>query len=190
MHNTYKWEIVPSTLPTIIRNCPKCGSSSVYECSNNFRVNANHNYIDVWLIYQCNKCNNTFNLDIFSRTFVKAIKKDLYQSFLANDKELAKYYAFDIATLVKNKVTVSYEQVSYEVRGDNLANRDLTSTCQVDILCPYPFELRLDRLLVRQLGLSRQQIKALIAEGNITSPNRIINTNQKIKNRLQLIIKP
>ncbi len=190
MQNTYNWEITPSTWPMIIRNCPKCGSSSEYECSKNFRVNANHNSIDVWLIYQCNKCNNTLNLEIISRTNVKAIDKELYHSFLSNDKELAKYYAFDIATLVRNKANVSYEHVSYEVKGDSLSYRELTSACQIDILCTYPFELRLDRLLVRQLGLSRQQIKNLILDGKIISTAGSNITRLKIKDRLQVILYP
>ncbi len=190
MQNTYQWGIIPSSLPMIIRNCPKCGSSSEYECSKNFRVNANHNTIDVWLIYQCNKCNNTFNLEILSRTNVKAINKELYQGFLSNDQELAKYYAYDVSTLVRNKATVSYENVGYEVKGDNLTYSELTSACQIDILCTYPFELRLDRLLVKQLGLSRQQIKKLIADEKIILIGENNNSKLKIKDQLQIIVNP
>lgn len=80
MHNTYLWEITPESVPVVIHNCPKCSNSSEYKCSGNFRVNANQSTIDVWLIYQCSKCKNTWNMEILSRTNVKTIDNELYHN--------------------------------------------------------------------------------------------------------------
>lgn len=190
MQNTYKWEITPTSWPVVIRNCPKCGSSSEYECSGNFRVNANQNTIDVWLIYQCNKCNNTWNMEILSRTNVKSVNKDLYLKFLANDKELAKFYAFDISALRRNKVNISYEYIEYDIKGDALEYDALTTACQIDIICDLPFELRLDRLLVKQLGLSREKIRKLGDAGKITSTEGRSLTKIKLINNLRVFINP
>ncbi len=190
MQNTYKWEITPTTWPVAIRNCPKCGNSSLYECSGNFRVNANHNAIDVWLIYQCNNCNNTWNMDILSRTNVKSIDKELYHKFLSNDKELAKFYAFDSTTLGRNRVNINYENIGYKVTGEIIQYNELTSACEVDIHCAFPFELRLDRLLVKQLGLSREQIKKLCKDGKIISTGGKTITKTKMKDDLRLILYP
>lgn len=190
MNNTYHWEITPTSWPVVIRSCPKCGHSSEYECSGNFRVNANHSAIDVWLIYQCNKCNSTWNMEIISRTNVKSIDKELYHKFLSNDKELAGYYAFDSATLSRNKAVINYDNINYDVTGDVIVYHKLTQICQLDILCPFPFPLRLDRLLVKQLGLSREQIKQLSGIGKIINTTGKDITKTKMKNNLRLILHP
>ncbi len=190
MHNTYIWEITPTSWPVVIRNCPKCGNSSVYECSGNFRVNANHNAIDVWLIYQCNKCSTTWNMEIISRTNVKSIDKELYHKFLSNDKELAGIYAFDSATLSRNKAIINYENINYDVTGDTIVYHELTQVCDIEIICAYPFDLRLDKLLVKQLHLSREQIRKLSDAGKIVSCAGKNITKLKMKERLKLSLYP
>ena len=67
-----------------------------------FRVNANKNKLDVWLIYQCKKCKHTLNIPIYERVSPQKIPKKLYEGFLANDEELALRYAADSA-LFKSK---------------------------------------------------------------------------------------
>ena len=190
MHNTYIWEITPTSWPVVIRNCSKCGNSAEYECSGNFRVNANQSTIDVWLIYQCKKCNNTWNMEILSRTNVKTIDKELYHKFLANNKELARFYAFDLSTLGSNKANVSYEHIDYSIKGVALEYGTLTSSCQIDILCSLPFELRLDRLLVKQLGLSRDKIRRLGDAGKITSSEGKNLKKIKLRDNLRVILSP
>jgi hypothetical protein len=129
-------------------------------------------------------------MEILSRTNVKSIDKELYQKFLSNDKELAQFYAFDSATLSRNRTNINYEQIGYTVTGDIVPYNELNSACEVDIHCVFPFELRLDRLLVNQLGLSREQIKRLSETGKIiTSVGKHI-TKTKIKNDLRLILYP
>ncbi len=190
MQNTYQWEITPTNLPGVIRNCPKCGNSSIYQCSQNFRVNANHRTIDVWLIYQCSKCNNTWNMEILSRTNVNSIDKELYHKFLANDKELAGYYAFDAPTLSRNKATVNYEELDYEIVGYTLPYDELTTACEITIHCAVPLELRLDKLLANQLDLSRERVKKLCANGKITITNQKNAIRLKMKDELKLILHP
>ena len=73
-----------------------------YRNTNKFRINANGNKLDVWLIYQCKKCKHTLNIPIYERVSPQKIPKELYEGFLANDEELALRYAADPA-LFKNK---------------------------------------------------------------------------------------
>ncbi|WP_084023929.1 DUF1062 domain-containing protein [Clostridium taeniosporum] len=45
-----------------VRHQPnKCNEKIHYINSGKFRVNANKNNIDIWLIYQCEKCKSTWN---------------------------------------------------------------------------------------------------------------------------------
>ena len=51
----------------VIRNCPKCGRKTYFVNTKKFRVNANGNKLDVWLIYQCEECKHTLNISIYER---------------------------------------------------------------------------------------------------------------------------
>ena len=44
-----------------------------------FRVNANGNILDIWLIYQCVECKHTLNLAIYERKKASSITKEEYQ---------------------------------------------------------------------------------------------------------------
>ena len=125
MQNTYIWRVIPSNQPVVIRNCPKCGSHCEYESTGNFRVNANQNNIDIWLIYQCNKCKSTWNMEILSRINSNSIDKELYIKYQKNDQELARNYAFDIVTHNRNKSKLCYENITYDVLGDNITLTNL-----------------------------------------------------------------
>ena len=58
----------------IIHRCGRCGKKAVFVSTRRFRVNANKNKLDVWLIYQCKKCKHTLNASdaafLKSRQFV------------------------------------------------------------------------------------------------------------------------
>ena len=70
--------------------------------SGKFRVNANGNSVDVWLIYRCKKCKHTWNLTIYERIRPKKIPTDLYELFLNNDEETAYQYGNNVEFLKKN----------------------------------------------------------------------------------------
>ncbi|MCL2545054.1 MAG: DUF1062 domain-containing protein [Clostridia bacterium] len=79
--------------PSRSRHCSKCKKTSRFVCSGKFRVNANGKHLDVWLIYRCERCNTTWNQEIFARVKPSRIDKELYQAFLDNDFETAMRYA-------------------------------------------------------------------------------------------------
>ena len=91
----YEYNIEPLESYKVIRNCSGCGGKSLYKNTNNFRVNANGNKIDIWLIYQCEECKHTFNLTVYERVKPSEIEIDLYDKFLKNDLSLSKKYGLD-----------------------------------------------------------------------------------------------
>ncbi len=188
MQNTYTWKVNPSTEPTVIRNCPKCGCQSEYESTGCFRVNANSNHIDIWLIYQCRKCKSTWNLEILSRVHPHTINKELYNDFLNNDPVLAKRYAFDSATHSRNKSVVNFDQIDFEISGPELIPTDFSVGIQLELITDYPMDLRLDRLLSRQLGISREQVKSLSRSGKITGDGIKDIGKAKLRNGMLLTI--
>ena len=86
----------------VIHKCGRCGRKMIFISTRRFRVNANKNKLDVWLIYQCKKCKHTLNIPIYERISPQKIPKELYEGFLANDEELAVRYGSD-AALFKSK---------------------------------------------------------------------------------------
>lgn len=186
MQKTKRWNVVPMTGPTVIRNCPKCGNNSEYVSSNNFRVNANQNYLDVWLIYQCNKCKSTWNMEILSRVNPKSIPKDLYSKFLSNDIELAMKYAFDVGIHGKNKVDLSYRNISYVIKGEELGLDELINSERVEISCDYPLDIRMDKILSSKLGVSREKIKKMCNTGYIIGDGIKNISKEKVKNGMLL----
>ena len=108
-----EWDIIPDTTPQVRRNCPKCGGMTHFINTEKFRVNANSSQIDIWLIYQCNKCKSTWNMTIYERINPTDISRVEYDKFLANDKELAISYGFDRGIHRKNKAELSLGDIDY-----------------------------------------------------------------------------
>lgn len=90
----------------VIHKCGHCGKKSVFITTRRFRVNANKNKLDIWLIYQCQKCKHTLNIPIYERTAAQKIPRNLYDGFLENDKELAVQYGSDAALFHRKNFVV------------------------------------------------------------------------------------
>lgn len=162
------WTIQPLDLPVVIKSCSKCADAEEFECSKKFRINANHNRLDVWLIYSCKKCKTTWNMEIYSRISPKTLDSGLYERLMANDEELAAQYAFDLSLLRKNSAVVSFENIPYEIKTDNPLPE--TGKCLLEISCPCPMGIRMDKLLSTQLNVSREKIKRLCKSSAISCP--------------------
>lgn len=88
----------------IWHRCSGCGKKKHFINTGKFRVNANGNRVDVWLIYQCEKCKHTLNLTVYERKRPRQISQEEYDLFLDNDEKLAMQYGNDIGFLKRNKV--------------------------------------------------------------------------------------
>ncbi|MCT4544938.1 MAG: DUF1062 domain-containing protein [Vallitalea sp.] len=185
-----KWEIIPLTLPMVKKNCCKCGNNSLFINSNKFRVNANKNKLDIWLIYQCEKCKSTWNMSIYERINYKDIDPTIYKLFLNNDIELAKQYGFDIAIHNKNKVNIDYENIEYEIIGEkiDILEENFNKKIILDITCKYPFGLRVDKVLSKKLGVSREKIKKLHKNSLIYGDCKKDLLREKINNNIKIYI--
>ena len=91
----------------VYHRCGGCGKKQAFINSGKFRVNANGNRVDVWLIYRCKKCKHSWNLAIYERMRPSKIKKDDYELFMENDYELVSKYGNDIDFLKRNNAEFS-----------------------------------------------------------------------------------
>ncbi|AMY02862.1 DUF1062 domain-containing protein [Mesorhizobium ciceri] len=155
------WAIAAKTAPRPLINCNRCGTVRAYCSSGKFRVNANGKRIDVWLIYRCIDCDNSWNFGIFERCNRRDIDPALLAALESNDPALAHRHAFD-AVALRNRIgrVEEFSDVSVHKRrlGDT---REAATVLELQLGLEMPTSLRLDRLLASELCISRSRLQAL-----------------------------
>lgn len=164
-----EYEIVLKESFWVLRNCPKCGRKTYYTNTKKFRVNANGNKLDVWLIYQCAECKHTFNIAIYERQKVSFIPKREYQCFLNNDEQLAEMYGKNVQLFRKNKVIIDFEKVNYDFikLHETMEYGDFVEQAVIAVNNPYQLKIRPEKQIAEILGLSRSQVKNLLDKGKM-----------------------
>ncbi|MCP8381956.1 DUF1062 domain-containing protein [Clostridioides difficile] len=158
------WEVEYTSQLPVIRYCKKCGKKTEYVCSGLFRVNAQHKYLDIWLIYKCSNCDSTWNSTIYSRINPNRLSAETLEQFHTNDDNLANQYAMNVELLHRNGAEVGIPE--YKIVGQEIDINDLT---QVRIVSKYPFQLKVSALLREKLGLSRKAFDEMLDCGTIKS---------------------
>ena len=154
-----RWTIAPAIAPRPLINCNRCGGLRPYQCSGKFRVNANGKRIDVWLIYRCTACENSWNFGIFERRNRRDIEPALLQGLESNDPALARRHAFDVVAL-RGRAGRVEEFPDVAVRKQVLVGRAEEATAlELQLRVEMPTSLRLDRLLAGELGISRSRLQ-------------------------------
>lgn len=161
------YRIIPNTPYQVIRYCSGCNCKAVYISTGEFRVNANGNKIDVWLIYQCEKCKHTYNLSIYERVRPDEIK-DKYSRFLANDMDLAFQYGTSKALFMKNRAEINLKEENFHVEylGEEV-EEDKAKAQTIILENPYQLKIRTDKIAAQLLGLARSKVKLLEQEEKI-----------------------
>ena len=181
--NTIEYRISPVRALKITRNCSGCGRKTFFISTGQFRINANGSFIDIWLVYQCEKCRHTYNLAVYERTKAKKIPKQQYQSFLCNDESLALRCGTDLDLFKRNKAEADingleyrYEKIEPKALEAEAAKVSVGSALSVEtdngcvriiIQNPYRLKVRIDKLLPELTKISRSQMKKLIQEEKI-----------------------
>ena len=114
------WWVCPLDGQKIIKRCPGCEIKRHFVSSGAFRINAQKKTIDVWHIYKCEHCKQTWNIEILSRVNVNSIDCDLYDKFKNNDGEESLRRTFDyghlkLQSVLRNKLRASSISISFDV---------------------------------------------------------------------------
>ena len=105
-NSTIQQEVEKANGIRVFHRCGGCGKKQEFLNSSKFRVNANGNSVDVWLIYRCKKCKHSWNLSIYERTKPGKIPAELFEAFQTNDAETAAAYGKNIDFLKKNNAEI------------------------------------------------------------------------------------
>jgi hypothetical protein len=158
------WTIISQGTPRALRYCSHCGSEQRFRSSDRFRLNANGRRIDAWLIYKCMACDDTWNRPLLERRNLADVAPALLEELRQNDPALAQRVAFDTGDL--RRIGVAVEKAGDATVRKNLVSQSTGTMHYLDIrlAVPYAIALRLDRLLARELALSRTRLYALRAD--------------------------
>lgn len=164
-----EYEIILKDSFWVLRNCSRCGGKTHFKNTKKFRVNANGNKLDIWLIYQCAQCKNTLNLAIYERQKASSIPPGEYQGFLENQEQLADAYGRNLQLFLKNKADVDYDRLNYDIvrRHESTENSESGERVLVAIKNPYGLKIRPEKQIAMVLGVSRSQVKSLMEQGEI-----------------------
>ncbi len=164
-----EYEIVPTESFCVIRGCSGCGRKTHFRNTQKFRVNANGNRVDVWLIYQCEHCKHTLNLAVYERQKVSSVPKAEYEAFLSNDAQLAQQYGKTLSLFQKNKAAVDFERMNYSYvkLHETIQDSGSDKSMELTIHNPCGLKIRPEKQIADVLGLSRSQMKKRMAQGEI-----------------------
>ena len=164
-----EYQIEPKEAFEVIHNCAGCGCKANFINTKRFRVNANGNNLDVWLIYQCKKCKHTLNLSVYERVDRKKIDAKEYQLFLQNNEALAEQYGKNYAFFKRNRLEVDWEGVPLLIRdmSNTLPMHNYVSGDSILIRNPYGVRIRPDKMAGMILGISRSAVKRMLESGQI-----------------------
>lgn len=175
-----EYKINPTGSYKIIRNCASCGCKMHFVNTNNFRVNANGNMVDVWLIYQCEKCKHTYNLSIFERVNPSSINKEVYNRFLSNDVLLSKEYGNNKKLFIDNRAVIDNDSIEYEIVPTSDRSFDIEEGNVLTITNPFDIKLRVDKVLSEILGINRTKVKNLIKDNTVICTKKYIGKREEI----------
>ena len=168
-----EYEMIQQESFFVIRSCSKCGKKTHFKNTKKFRVNANGNKLDVWLIYQCEHCKHTFNLAIYERQKISAIPKGEYKRFLDNDERLAELYGKKMQLFQKSKAVIDFNRLHYDFLKlhETTEHSDCSERILLQIHNSNELKIRPEKQIAAVLGLSKSQVQKMIQQGEIELVN-------------------
>lgn len=147
------------------RHCSRCKQPRTFASSGKFRVNAQKKLIDIWLIYRCLACDQTWNHAIHERTSVRALPPDAFDAYMRNDPGLARHHAGLLGIGMGHGEAAAEPEIARQVLVPAGAT---TERLEVLVSAPPGNAVRLDRVLALGLGLPRHEVARLAEAGVLT----------------------
>lgn len=161
------WTIASADQPRLLLHCSRCGGERGFSSSGRFRLNANGKKLDAWLVYRCVVCGDSHNRVVFERRGRNEVAPELIDALHRNDPALARRIACDLSG--NGRRASGFEAASEVIVAKRLL-RPVPATAArlvIRIAGDGQAAMRADRLLARELGLSRGGIDALARSGSL-----------------------
>lgn len=164
----HQWILRAVEPPRVFRRCSRCEEKRPFLSSEKFRVNSQKRRIDVWLIYRCCECNDTWNCEIIERAAPEKIGPEALDRFHKNDAGEARRRAFDFVAITRLGVEVE-RSTPYTIERPVLSPDHIV---RVEIELVDPIHVRLDALLANALAVSRGRVLERLKRGEIQADPR------------------
>ncbi|BCJ53008.1 hypothetical protein Asp14428_44830 [Actinoplanes sp. NBRC 14428] len=154
------WVVRELALPALLKACLSCGSTR-HHPTGKFRVNANHKLLDVWMLIGCDSCGRTSKIPIHERIPVRDLPGDRLREFENNNPALVRH--------LTHRITHPRDwRGTWELETD-LPFYDFAAL-EVFVRYELPAPIRVERLLMAGLGLSRSVTRRTVESGRIRLP--------------------
>jgi hypothetical protein len=185
-----RWSIRPLELPRPWRYCSSCATARAFVCSERFRVNAQKKSLDVWLNYRCESCEDVWKFPLYERRSVSELGCAL-DVFARHDPATVWKYAFDIPRLRPHVIRIDTD-VRVQIERTRLSHENAASEylC-IDFVVPFPCDIRLDRLLAVELGVSRSTLQGWYERGLLRVwPEQRAALSKRVRDGMGVRLKP
>ncbi|MEJ3744312.1 DUF1062 domain-containing protein [Actinomycetes bacterium KLBMP 9797] len=159
-HIVLPWVVRRTRLPLLSLRCVDCRSESATTGEGRFRVNANGNLLDVWLLVRCVSCDRTSKLTVHERAPVRSLDPAALDGYQANDPELVAATLLDPLLARRNRVTLDWRD-AWRLDTPS-AWRAEAWPVKVAVVFEDPVPVRPERLIAQGLGLSRTEVRRRI----------------------------
>jgi hypothetical protein len=165
------WVIRELGLPAIVKPCVTCRSTR-HHPTGKFRVNANGKLLDVWMLINCELCDRTSKIPIHERIQVRALAKERLVMFEKNHPAMVRHLAMDASLASRAGYGLDWSG-TWELESDmpfyELECAD-PAPLEVIIRFELPAPIRVEKLLMAGLGLSRSAARGMVESGRIRLP--------------------
>ncbi|PWK63595.1 hypothetical protein BCL76_11920 [Streptomyces sp. CG 926] len=163
------WAVRESALPAVVRPCPDC-SSSRHRPSGKIRVNASGKLLDVWLLLSCAGCDRTSKVPVHERVHVSSLEPARLVAYENNDPAVVRELAISQSLAAKNGYRLDWTGTWEVETRTPLYALDDPAPFSVLVSFEWPAPVRVERLLMRGLGLSRSGVRRMVEDGRIHLP--------------------
>ena len=163
------WAVRECGLPTVVRPCVDC-SATRHRPSGKFRVNANGKLLDVWLLLCCTACGRTSKVNVHERVHVRALDHARLLAYQSNDPAMVREMTMSASLAAKNGYRLDWAG-TWDLETDTpFYSPHDPESLGVLIRFELPAPVRVERLLMLGLGLSRGEVRGMVERGRIHLP--------------------
>jgi len=159
-HTVLPWVVRRTRLPLLSLRCVDCRSESATTGEGRFRVNANRNLLDVWLLVRCVSCDRTSKLTVHERASVRSFDPAELDGFHANDPGLVASRLLDPLLARRNRFSLDWKG-AWRLDTPSALLGEVWPV-QVEVVFEAPVPVRPERLIVQGLDLSRNEVRRRI----------------------------
>ena len=167
------WVVKELGLPAIVKACVSCRLTR-HHATGKFRVNANGKVIDVWMLIRCEQCGRTSKIPVHQRVDVQALVRERLLLFEGNDRSIVRDLGMDGMLAAQAAYRFDWTGTwKLETAMPSERGREGPGPLEVIVRFELPVPIRVEKLLMTGLGLSRSVVRDMAASGRIRLPMAI-----------------